>query len=141
MQIVMSQDNHSVLSLARGQELFSVLSQWSSDHHIHGATLTGLGAADNLELAYYNLANKKYERHSVHEEVEILLLTGNIALLEGTVALHIHGSFGKKDLSMFGGHLFALQISGACEIHVVTFASPLHRSYDAQTGLNLLCNV
>lgn len=139
MQTITSHDNQFVLSLARGEELFETLLSWAEENDIAGAALTGLGAADQLELAYYHLPTKTFERHKTDEEVEILSITGNLGTLNGEKMLHIHGVFGKRDLTTFGGHLFKLRISGACEIHLTAFPSPLNRSFDEETGLNLLC--
>lgn len=140
MQVIYSNEKQVVLNLARGEELFEVLLSWCKENNIAGATLTGLGAADQLELAYYNMQTKAYERHIIDEEVEILSLTGNLGTLEAQKMLHIHGVFGKRDLTTFGGHVFKLRVSGACEIHLTTLPSNLKRSFDETTGLNLLCS-
>ncbi len=139
MQVIAANENNYILSFAHGEELFPELISWAIDNKITGGTLTGLGASDSLEIAYYNLDQKKYERHQILEEVEILSLTGNLGLLKGEHVLHIHGVFGRRDLSTIGGHLFQLTLSGACEIHFTAIPGPLNRAYDEQTGLNLLC--
>src|SRR5438067_667483 len=105
MQLIASEGNAYIFNLARGEELMKTLLAWCNEHSIAGATLTGLGAADKLELAYYNLQTKSYERHEIAEEVEILSLIGNLGELNGKKLLHIHGAFGRKDLSTFGGHV------------------------------------
>ena len=94
MKVIASDENRFVLNIARGEELFETFLAWAKQEGIQGATMTGLGAADRLELAYYDLTTKKYERHTIKEEVEILSLTGNLALLEGARVLHFHGTFG-----------------------------------------------
>jgi len=141
MQVITSHDNQYVFNLARGEELFETLLSWCKENNIAGATLTGLGAADELELAYYHLPTQTYERHQINEEVEILSLNGNLGTLKGEKMLHIHGVFGKRDLSTFGGHLFKLRVSGACEIHLTVLPTSLNRSFDEKTGLNLLCRI
>ncbi|OGI19979.1 MAG: hypothetical protein A3J06_04625 [Candidatus Moranbacteria bacterium RIFCSPLOWO2_02_FULL_48_19] len=141
MQVIASHGNQFVFNLARGEELFETLLSWCKENNIAGATLTGLGAADELELAYYHLPTQTYERHQINEEVEILSLNGNLGTLKGEKMLHIHGVFGKRDLSTFGGHLFRLRVSGACEIHLTVLPAPLNRSFDEKTGLNLLCRM
>lgn len=141
MQKIQSEKDKFVFNLARGEELFETMLRWCKEEGVTGGTLTGLGAADQLELAYYNLDTKEYERHLLDEAVEILSLTGNVAMIEDEPALHIHGVFGRKDLTTFGGHLFKLRVSGACEVHVVTFDGAFMRSRDEATGLNLLCGV
>lgn len=139
MQVISSEKNQYVLSFARGEELLSAFVTWARDNKIAGATFSGLGAADQLELAYYHLPTKTYERQTLDEEVEILSLNGNLGTLYDKQALHMHGVFGRRDLSAFGGHVFKLRVSGACEIHVHTLSETLRRMYDANTGLNLLC--
>ncbi|MBU6321403.1 MAG: DNA-binding protein [Patescibacteria group bacterium] len=138
MRIVAAEAGKWVLNLERGEELFATLLGWAAQEGIQSATCTGLGAADRLELAYYHLGEKRYERHEVGEEVEILSLVGNLGELRGAQLLHIHGTFGRRDLSTFGGHLFSLRVSGACEIHLTTFNTPFRRAHDEATGLNLL---
>lgn len=141
MNIIAAEGKRYVLNLARGEELFLVLASWCQEKKIEGATLTGLGAASNLEIAYYNLETKTYERQIITEDVEILSLTGNVAMLGEKTALHIHGVFGRRDLSTFGGHVFALTVSGACELHIEIFESSMTRAHDEVTGLNLLCGI
>ncbi|MEK9151503.1 MAG: PPC domain-containing DNA-binding protein [Patescibacteria group bacterium] len=139
MIIVGQYKDRVVMNLARGEELITALSAWCEQNDIGGATLTGLGAADELEIAYYNLGTKTFERHTIKEEVEILSFVGNVAMLDAKRIFHIHGTFGRKDLSTFGGHIFSLRVSGACEIHFTVFPQTFTRAYDEQTGLNLLC--
>jgi predicted DNA-binding protein with PD1-like motif len=138
MKVITTSGNISVLSFARGEEVFESLLKYCTDNHIKGGLFTGIGAADELEIAYYHLPTKTYERKNISEEVEIVSLTGNVGVLEGKTALHIHGIFSKRDLSTFGGHLFKLRISGACELQFISLPSPLNRAYDEETGLNLL---
>ncbi|MEN9327997.1 MAG: hypothetical protein RI947_805 [Candidatus Parcubacteria bacterium] len=138
MDIITSHQTAHVISLARGEELFASLLEWAHKNNISSATFTGLGATDELEVAYYHLPTKTFERHTIHEEVEIISLTGNLGHVKNDPALHIHGVFSRRDLSTFGGHLFKVRISGACELHVTTLPSRLDRNYDEATGLNLL---
>ena len=95
-----------VLNIERGEELFSSLRQFLDKEQIKAGYFTGLGAAGLLDAAYYDLSTKKFERHVIKEDVEILSLVGNIARLGNETIVHVHGTFGKRDLSVFGGHLF-----------------------------------
>ena len=65
VHVISSNDNQFVLSFARGEELFESLLSWCEEKGITGATFTGLGAADQLELAYYHLPSKSYERQNI----------------------------------------------------------------------------
>lgn len=134
------EDAFYTLNFAKGEEVMSGLAAFLAEHQIGAAHLTGLGAASRLVLAYYNLETKEYEKHEINEMVEILSLTGNVGIKEGGQrVVHLHGTFGRKDLSVFGGHVFEMVISGAGEIHLTTFAGQIARAYDQETGLTLMC--
>lgn len=142
MKIIHQQNNHYTLSFAKGEEVISGIKAFAEENNIQAAHIAGLGAAHKLELAYYNIATKEYERHPIIEEVEVLNLNGNIGLShEQKTIVHMHGTFGKKDLSVFGGHVFSMEISGAGEIHITAFEGTINRAFDAETGLTLMCNV
>lgn len=141
MKLITTHADQLVINLERGEELLETLLSYCKAKDITGATFTGLGATDMLELAFYNLTTKSYERHNIVEELEILSLTGNLGTLKEEKMLHIHGVFGRRDLSTLGGHIFKLRVSGACEIHLSTLPRQLHRVHDETTGLNLLCEI
>lgn len=120
----------------------SGLIEFLQKENVHAGHVSGLGAASKLVIAYYNVETKKYERKDVVEDVEILSLTGNIGVKENDeLVIHIHGTFGKRDFSVFGGHIFELVISGAGEIHVTSFSGKIERKYDEETGLTLMCPI
>lgn len=141
MNIIARNNNSLVINLAPTEELHETLLQFCSTEGIIGGTFTGLGAGNLANLAYYNLTTKSYEQHLIEEDLEILSLTGNLGLVNGKPMLHVHGVFGKRDLTTIGGHVSQLRISGACEIHFTTLPTPLVRSFDEATGLNLLCGI
>lgn len=139
MNIIHEDDNFKTLSFTKGEEIMSVLKEYLATNTIHAAHIAGLGATDFVELAYYNLETKEYERHEIQEAVEILNLNGNVGVKEdGDVVIHMHGTFGRKDLSVFGGHIFAMRVSGAGEIHLRVFKGSIQRAYDEDTGLTLM---
>lgn len=142
MKIIHKQDGFQTLSFSRGEEIMSTLKKYLTENDIQAAHIAGLGAADNIEIAYYNISTKEYERHTIEEEVEILNLNGNVGIKEdGEVVVHVHGTFGRKDLSVFGGHLFSMKVSGAGEIHLRVFEGAINRAYDEETGLTLMCTI
>lgn len=142
MTIIHEQDNFKTLSFGRGEEIMITLKQYLTDNKIQAAHITGLGAADSIEVAYYNLETKEYERHQIGEDLEILNLIGNVGIKEdGEIVIHIHGTFGRRDLSVLGGHLFSIKVSGAGEIHLRVFDGAINRAYDEETGLTLMCQV
>jgi len=142
MEIIHSQGNLCTLSFKKGEEIISTLKDYLIKQKICAAHITGLGAAASLEIAYYNIKTKEYERHTINEDLEILNLNGNVGVNQaGEVIIHLHGTFGKRDLSVIGGHIFSMQVSGAGELHLQTFDGVIQRAFDKETGLTLMCNV
>lgn len=130
------------LNFSKGEEVLSGLVDFVQSKKITAGHITGLGAASRLTIAYYNIGTKEYEKKEFDEEVEILSLTGNIGMKEsGESVVHLHGVFGRRDFSVFGGHIFELVISGAGELHIATFSGTINRKYDEASGLTLMCPI
>lgn len=128
------------LNFRRGDELMTGIKAFAETNGIRAAHLTGLGAAGRLTLAYYNLETKAYEKKEFTEDVEILSLVGNVGVgADGTTIVHVHGTFGRRDFSVFGGHVCELTVSGAGEIHLTDPGGTIDRAFDPETGLTLMC--
>lgn len=140
MKNIYTEKGTYILNFERGEEVMSGLATFCKENGIDAGHIAGLGAASNLTIAYYNLETKTYEKKNVVEDVEVLSLNGNVGAKEdGELVVHIHGVFGRRDFSVFGGHVFELIISGAGEIHLVTLPGKINRAYDKETGLTLMC--
>jgi predicted DNA-binding protein with PD1-like motif len=123
-----------------GEDIVTALATFATEHDVSAAHITGLGACKAVELAYYNLATKEYERTLIEEDLEICSLAGNIGRKEnGEVVVHLHGVFARRDLSTLGGHIFSCVVSGAGELHVHTMPGTINRAHDEATGLTLMC--
>jgi predicted DNA-binding protein with PD1-like motif len=120
------------------EDVLSLLTKYCQETSITAGSFSALGAAKEVIIAYYNLDKKQYEDHMVHENVEILNLTGNISLMENKYIIHCHGVFGRKDCSTIGGHVKKLIVSATCEIILTKLEGTLERAFDEKTGLNLL---
>ncbi len=140
MKLIHSEGDLYTLNFQKGEEVMAGLTQFLSEKGIQAAHLTGLGAASHITIAYYNLDTKEYEKETFTENVEILSLIGNVGVKEeGKLVVHMHGTFGKRNFHVFGGHVFEMVISGAGEIHVHALPGKISRAYDEETGLTLMC--
>jgi predicted DNA-binding protein with PD1-like motif len=139
MELVHKEGNIATLVCRRGEEIINALTTYVAQNNITSAHLTGLGAVDEIEIAYYDVATQEYETHHLDEALEILNLTGNISTDNtGKTIIHVHGTFARRDLSVIGGHVTSMRVSGVGEIHLQTFSSGMHRRYDDETGLQVL---
>lgn len=131
-----------MLVFSKGDELTEMISLYCQKEKIFAASVSALGACEELTLAWYNLETKKYEDHRYKEDMEIASMVGNIALVDDTPFLHAHGVFGMRDMSTIGGHIRRMIISATGEVMLQIYDGSLNRAYDEQTGLNLIsCHV
>lgn len=138
MEVVKKQGNTYIISIKRDYDFLETLTFFCEQSQIHAAYITAIGACGELTLAWYNLETKSYEDHEYAEDMEIASIIGNAALVDGKVFIHAHGTFGKRDMSVVGGHIRKLVISAACEVRLEVFEGDMQRKHDEFTGLNLI---
>ena len=84
--------------LTRGQDLYQSIEAYAKQHRIAaGAVLSGVGCVYRWEVRDASGVNIQ----SGTEDVEIVSLTGTVS----ENGCHLHASFSRADLSVFGGHL------------------------------------
>jgi predicted DNA-binding protein with PD1-like motif len=127
-----------VVVLDTGEEVLECLLEFAQEHRLSAAEFSGLGALSDCVLGYFDWQKKDYARIVVDEQVEVLNLTGNVALSEGEPKLHPHIVIGKADGSAHGGHLLAGHVRPTLEVIVTESPAHLQRRSDPATGLALL---
>lgn len=121
-----------------GDEVLACLLAFAKEHRLSAAEFTGLGALSDCVLGYFDWQKKDYQRIAVDEQVEVLNLTGNVALSEGEPKLHPHIVVGKADGSAHGGHLLEGRVRPTLEVIVTESPAHLRRRSDPETGLALI---
>jgi predicted DNA-binding protein with PD1-like motif len=128
-----------IVRLEPGEKLSEALEQFFASSELEGASVTGVGGAEQLELGFYDLDAKEYLWKIFPDLYEITSLLGTIALDEqGKPTYHLHGTFGGRDYQVIGGHVKDFTVGGTCELFIHRTYQPLHRKTDDQTGLKLL---
>ena len=138
MKIIYEDELKAILRFDRGEELMSGLINFAKSSDLPAGTFTGLGACDFVELSYYDLGAREYVKKEFKEDLEITNVTGNISWQGENPAVHMHGTFSKKNFSAIGGHVSKMLVSGTCEVHLQKIAEIIVRGHDEETGLNLL---
>ncbi len=140
MQLIHEHEGCYTLNIEPGEDILAQLKTFAEANTVHAAHISGLGAASEVEIAYYNLETKAYEHTTISENVEVCALNGNIGVKEtGETVVHVHGVFGRRNFSTFGGHIVRCVISGAGEIHLTVMTGRINRADDEKTGLTLMC--
>lgn len=144
MQSRLLNDTHGirtfVLVFDTGDEVLTGLRACAREHRLTSASFTGIGAFRTVTLGYFDLAQQDYLRIPLDEQVEVLSLTGNVALAEpeGEPKVHAHVVVGRRDGTAHGGHLLEAHVRPTLEL-VLTDAEPhLRRTVDPATGLALI---
>ncbi len=126
-----------VIRLDDGDEIVDTLKKLAEREKILSATVTGIGAAKKAEIAHFDTKKKKYNTKKLEGMLEIIALNGNICILDGTPAVHIHIAISRHDFSTLSGHLMNAEVYPTCEIVVTEIGIKIERKFDEKTGLNL----
>jgi predicted DNA-binding protein with PD1-like motif len=121
-----------------GDEVLECLLAFAKEHRLSAAEFNGLGALSDCVLGYFDWQKKDYKRIPLNEQVEVLNLTGNVALADGEPKLHPHIVVGRSDGSAHGGHLLEGHVRPTLEVVVTESPAHLRRKSDPETGLALL---
>ena len=124
--------------LESGDRLMESLTQLLATEGIGYASLTGLGAVRYARVAYLNVETRQYEPHEADEQLELVNLVGNASLREGKPFLHLHAILGRRDLSLFGGHLQEAVAHPTVEVWLQPESGEVERVFDETVGMALL---
>ena len=105
---------------------------------IHTARVEAIGGVEELRLAYFNRGTKRYEEHDFNEFLEVTGILGNVTLKEGKPYLHIHGTFGRRDLSTLAGHVMKAKVFPILEVVITPTKNRALRRFDDELGLNVI---
>lgn len=131
-------DKGYIIRLIRGEKIIETLTQFCKKENIHAGVFHGIGAVENPELGYYHLDTKEYEFRTIEKMLEIVSLTGNVALVDDEPFLHIHTVVSDDTFTTYGGHLKEGTVGATCEVYLTNFGIDIEREFDEETGLKLL---
>ncbi len=128
-----------VAVLEAGDEVHDCLQRLAEEESLSAAQVTAIGAFRDATLAYFDWETKSYDEIPVDEQVEVLSMTGDIALDENDrPKLHLHAVLGRRDGSTVGGHLMGAHVRPTLEVIVNEAPAFLHRVYDPHAGIALI---
>ncbi len=126
------------LILDSGDDVTSSLQSFAKDKQLSAAQFTAIGAFSEVTLGFFSFKTKDYKKIEVNEQVEVLVLTGDISLYKNEPKLHAHVVVGKEDGTAHGGHLLKAKTHPTLEIIITESPSYLKREIDKETGLALI---
>lgn len=128
-----------LLRLDKGERLGESLEKFALETKIEGAWVSGLGAALEATLGFYDLDKKEYHWQQFEGLREIVSLTGNLAYDEqGDFVFHLHGVLSDEKFQTVGGHVKDLAAGATVELFIHRAYQPTKRKLDHSVGLKTL---
>lgn len=127
-----------IYSLKAGSRVPDDIVAIATREKIPTARVEAIGGVKKLRLAYFNHEAKKYEEHDYDEFLEVTSVLGNVTLKDGKQFLHIHGTFGRRDLSVLAGHVVQATVFPLLEVVVTPTENRALRKFDDELGLNVI---
>jgi len=127
-----------VIVLATGDEAMAALGSAAREHGLGASQFTAIGAFERAVVAYFDWPSKEYTRIPIDEQVEVLTLTGDIAMDGGKPKIHAHVVLGTRTGTARGGHLVEGHVRPTLEVMLTELPRHLHRRFDRESGLALI---
>jgi predicted DNA-binding protein with PD1-like motif len=122
-----------------GDELAETLHDFSVSQKLSGSSFKAIGAFSYVKLGWFNWESKQYQvAVELDEQVELLALTGDIALKEEAPQVHAHAIVGRRDGTAHGGHLLKAIVRPTCELILTESPEPLRKQMDPESGIALI---
>ena len=127
-----------VLRLDPGEEIVSSLTRLVADENIALASVSAIGAANDVTIGIFNTAEKQYYSQRYQGDYEISALVGSVTRKEGEPYLHLHITIGNPVTGqVHAGHLTSAVISATLELFLQVWDGQVGRKFSDQVGLNL----
>ena len=130
-----------IYALKAGTSLTDEILRIARREKIKTARVEAIGGVNKLKLAYFNHETKRYEEHDFDEFLEVTGMLGNITRKDGKPFLHAHCTFGRRDMSVVGGHLVSATVFPLMEVVITPTRNSATRRFDEKTGLNVIYKI
>tara|TARA_Y100001970_G_scaffold273325_1_gene371373 strand:- start:658 stop:1077 length:420 start_codon:yes stop_codon:yes gene_type:complete len=125
------------LRLDKNEEISQSILTVAKEHKVYSCWVNGIGAIKDIELGFYNLEEKKYEKKMFKGNYELVSFMGNITLKDGQPFLHSHVTISDDKFNSFGGHFFKAKIKVAGEFCMFVSEEKIVRKMNQSIGLQL----
>ncbi|MGH7570773.1 MAG: PPC domain-containing DNA-binding protein [Gemmatimonadota bacterium] len=129
---------HVLIVLPRGSEILEGVREAAREAAIESASFVGLGAVEQLRLAWFDRYETRYRESTLEGVWEIASLIGNVTRYEGAPRVHAHLVASDRSCQVRAGHLAGGVVAVTCEITLTPFDAPLERRFDDAFNLPLI---
>jgi len=129
--------NYAII-LAKGDEVMSGLTDFARQNKVASASFTAIGAFSHASVAWFDDGRKEFRLIPIEQQVELVLMIGDIALVNDQPVVHTHVSVASSDGTVRGGHVINAFVFPTLELFMTVYHTPLHKESDEATGLKLI---
>ena len=122
----------------QGDEAFSGLLDFAEKYHISSAHFTAIGALNGATLGWFDPQRKMYKKIPIEGQVEVIGMSGDIALYQEKPVVHTHMVEGTSDGTTRGGHVLDAYVSPTLEVMVTVDPISMQKRFDPETDLTLI---
>jgi len=124
--------------LAKGDEVMSGLTDFARQNKVASASFTAIGAFSHATVAWFDDSKKEFKLNPIEQQVELVSMIGDIALVNGKPSVHTHVSVASSDGTVRGGHVINAFVFPTLELFMTVYPTSLHKEPDKATGLELI---
>src|SRR6266480_3446864 len=124
--------------LAKGDEVMSGLTDFARQNKVTSGSFTAIGAFSHATVAWFDDARKEFRLMPIEQQVELVSMIGNIALVNEQPVVHTHVSVASSNGTVLGGHVINAFVFPTLELFMTVYPIPLHKESDEATGLKLI---
>ena len=125
-----------IVSLKNHSSIVETLTDFVQQQNIQAGEVTGIGAVSEASLRFFNPSTKNYVDKTFKEQMEVTNISGNVAEIEGKLALHLHITLGREDYTALAGHLLEATVQGAAEFILYPLNTRVVKKKDQEVGIN-----
>lgn len=132
------QRNTVIVRVDKGEDIIKELLGLSEKENILFASVSGLGAVNDIELGIFDTSEKRYHSKRFTGDFEITSLVGTLSRKDKKPYIHVHMSVGNVLTNeFFGGHLNKAIVGATAEIVLNVVEIVVEREFVEEIGLNL----
>jgi hypothetical protein len=120
---------------AKGDEVVSGLTDLAKQNKVTSANFTAIGAFSGATVAWFDDSRKEYKLIPIKQQVELISMTGDIALYNEQPVVHTHVALASSDGTVKGGHLIEANVFPTLELFLTVYPTALHKQLDDETQL------
>jgi predicted DNA-binding protein with PD1-like motif len=119
----------------KGDEVLSGLTELAESENIQAAQISAIGAFQHAVFAWFDEDRKAFRNIPVDRQVEACSVLGNIGLIAGKPAVHVHGVVALPTGETRGGHMLEAYVWPTLELFLTAWPEPLVKVHDDETDL------